>query len=196
MGTESRSDDQNIHSGIVTGVLTGTSNNICGTADLVTVTSKWGSYGLYSHNGLYCPYTSNNGGAADYVKYFRSEHNYRISFLNGEQHILTCISCNYTLCLPHQYTTSQNLFNGYHGLSCECGFDKGEIEPHYTHHYISINNFYHYRSCECGYLFEKETHDMQQIGMYNICRDCGCAVNIMTDITIKGVEDDIEVACQ
>ena len=191
-GTADTSDDLNIHSGIVTAVLSGQSNNVCGTADLVTVTSKWGGYGLYSHNGLDCPYTPYRGGDADYVKYFRSKHNNRLDFLNGEQHLSTCISCNYIQCLSHQYSIVQDPKFESHGLICECGYDKGIREAHYAHHYISKNNTLHYKYCECGYLIGTETHDMYQNGLYNECRDCGKRVNKMTDITIKGVEDELE----
>lgn len=34
---------------------------------------------------------------------------------------------------------------------------------------------------------------MFQNGLYNECRDCGKRVNKMTDITIKGEEEDTEL---
>lgn len=60
----------NIHSGVVASVSNGTSNGICGNADLVTVKSKWGTAGLYQHRGDQCPYTSTYGGNAVSVKYY------------------------------------------------------------------------------------------------------------------------------
>ena len=57
----------------------------------------------------------------------------------------------------------------------------------------SKNNSHHYKYCECGYLIGTETHDMYQSGLYNVCRDCGKWVNKMTDITIKGEEENTEL---
>lgn len=63
-------DGNNIHSGIVVGKIEGISNGICGNANLVTVESKWGDYGLYNHRGDQCLYTSPYGGRAVSVKYY------------------------------------------------------------------------------------------------------------------------------
>ena len=190
MGTTDTSDDFNVHSGIVTAVSSGTSNNVCGTADLVTVTSKWGSYGLYSHNGLDCPYTPNNGGEADYVKYYRSEHNNRLDFLNGEQHLSICRSCNYTQCLPHEYSISQDDSTN-HLLTCGCGFDK--TEAHYGCTYTSKNTNVHYVYCKCGYLIEEDYHNMAPSGTvgFSACRECGyLRSNSGSSVIIKGEKDE------
>ncbi len=65
-------DDDNLHSGIVFNYNPSIRvNNICGNSNQVTVLSKWGYAGLYQHMGDYCPYTCDNGGNADYVKYYR-----------------------------------------------------------------------------------------------------------------------------
>lgn len=60
----------NIHSGVVVSVSSGTSNRVCGNSNLVTVKSKWGTAGLYQHRGDQCPYTSTYGGSAVSVKYY------------------------------------------------------------------------------------------------------------------------------
>lgn len=75
-GTESELDDINLHSGIVLEYDPSISiNNICGIANQILVLSKWGQVGLYEHKGDYCPYTSNYGGDADYVKFYRPRTN-------------------------------------------------------------------------------------------------------------------------
>ena len=191
MGTADSNDDQNIHSGIVTAVLSGTSNNICGTADLVTVTSKWGASGLYSHNGLDCPYTPNKGGSADYVKYYRSEHNNRLTFLNGTQHLSTCLSCNYVQCLPHQYTQFVNdAESGKHKSFCDCGFYF--LEDHYECTYASKGSWSHSILCKCGVEVGEGFHNMipsNKIG-FDACRECGyLRSNTGSGIIIKGEED-------
>jgi hypothetical protein len=47
------------HSANVTTVLHGPPHPVWGYTDLVRVTSKWGSLGLYSHNGMHSPYWFN-----------------------------------------------------------------------------------------------------------------------------------------
>lgn len=77
--TNSKSDDSNLHSGIVLEYDSSiSSNNVCGIANQVLVLSKWGQVGLYEHQGDYCPYTSNYGGDADYVKFYRPRTNMEI----------------------------------------------------------------------------------------------------------------------
>lgn len=60
-----------IHSGIVVGFSGEAVNNNCEDANTVIVESKWGSFPLYRHKGDECPYTSNYGGTADEVRYYR-----------------------------------------------------------------------------------------------------------------------------
>ncbi len=196
MGTSDVSDDFNVHSGIVTAVLSGTSNNLCGNSDLVTVTSKWGPYGLYSHNGYECPYTLYMRGdttqIANYVRYFRSEHNNEYTFLNDAQHTFYCQECAHFGYDSHKYTEMESVSSTQHRLVCACGYTRGAVENHYAVSYVKKNNTSHYKYCACGYLIGTQTHDMYQSGLYNICRDCGCMVNKMTDITIKDIEDEVE----
>ena len=106
------SDDKNVHSGIVVGVVSGaTSNGQCGNSNTVTVQSKWGLNGLYQHNGYECPYTNfgnsvanstfSNSDPADYVKYYRN-------------HTHSHTSCS-------QLTSGDPLYNDYHKKVCSCG---------------------------------------------------------------------------
>ena len=92
----------NLHSGIVIGTLEGTSNGVCGDADLKIVRSKWGSLGLYEHRGDQCPYTSSYDGDADYVMYFKPKTNDTITLSNPgtnttqiiEKTLFVPINCN------------------------------------------------------------------------------------------------------
>lgn len=78
-----------------------------------------------------------------------------------------------------------------HTKNCTCGYSASET--HYDYSYVSQNNFRHNVYCECGDLIRTETHDMHQIGKYNVCRDCGCMVNIFNDVTIKGEKEEKEI---
>lgn len=77
------------------------------------VTATWGAYGLYSHNGIDCPYTSIYGGTADYVKFYSNHvHTY-------DEH--DCTQCG-------AYTSSHDYDRNYvwknytmHYASCSCG---------------------------------------------------------------------------
>lgn len=74
-GTEDKSDDENIHSGIVIGLSGATqSNNVCGAANTVIVRSKWSYMSVFEHRGDYCIYTSalpSSTSKAEYVKFYR-----------------------------------------------------------------------------------------------------------------------------
>ncbi|MDE7385486.1 MAG: hypothetical protein K2M84_06995, partial [Anaeroplasmataceae bacterium] len=97
------SDDTNLHSGIVISYNSSVSSNgICGNSNQVVVRSKWGAYGLYEHNGDYCPYVPRYGGQADYVKYFRHFHDYHepYTWKNYTMHTGVC-GCGDTKELPH-----------------------------------------------------------------------------------------------
>lgn len=101
------SDDENLHSGIVVGVVSGaTSNGQCGNSNTVTVQSKWGAAGLYQHNGYVCPYTNYSDqfdGVANYVKYYRR---------TDHPHYHTSYS---------QLSSSDSLYADFHKSSCSCG---------------------------------------------------------------------------
>ena len=107
-GTSSVLDDTNEHSGIVTKVLTGTSNGLCGNSDLVMVTSKWGVSGLYLHNGYECPYTAYAGGITDTVKYYRKmyhSHSYtRTDYGSLDDHQITCSCVSTTMYENHTWS--------------------------------------------------------------------------------------------
>lgn len=101
-----KSDDENIHSGVVASLNGQMANDVCGNANIVNVTSKWGSCGLYLHNGVDCPYTSTYGGSADYVKFFRTA-----------KHI-------------HSYNNWKYYNSSSHIEECECGATGHKTKPH------------------------------------------------------------------
>ena len=85
----------NLHSGIIIGTLEGTSNGVCGDADLKIVRSKWGAWGLYEHRGDQCPYTSSYYGDADYVMYFKPRVVETIPLLNPSTNTTQLIERDY-----------------------------------------------------------------------------------------------------
>ena len=122
-GTATTSDDSNEHSGVVTAVSSGISNGLCGNSDLVTVTSKWGYGGLYSHNGYVCPYTSyNSTGKADYVKYYRLHSvNYTdLGLLEGHRGI--CHGCGYYVEEGHDWSEMASFY-----MCRKCGHKSSHI---------------------------------------------------------------------
>lgn len=154
-GTTDTSDDINLHSGVVTSVLNGTSNNECGNSDLIMVISKWGPAGLYLHNGYECPYTKYSdseyeGEIADYVKYYRDYHDYSYS-INGSKHSVVCLECGYV-----------------------------SAEESHDYDYLPYNNEKHKGVCECG-LESLTPHIVESIsgsGIRGICMLCGETVVI------------------
>lgn len=118
-------------------------------------------------------------------------HNLTYSYNSPTQHYKSCADCIYSGAENHNYLPQSSSSSSGHGLACVCGATSS-TEAHYVHRYTPKNNTYHYKYCECGYLIGTETHDMYQSGIYSICRDCGKKVNTMTDITIKGVEDELD----
>ena len=156
-GTTDTSDDENLHSGIVTAVLSGTSNGVCGNSDLVTVTSKWGSAGLYSHNGYECPYTAYKNGDGDYVKYYRSTHSF----------------------------TYSSHTNSVHTMSCACGYEI--TSAHVKSRYVYSSQFKHEIYCACGYYMGLGTHSVvTDSPTQSHCTDCGAVFNPMFDNTLFG----------
>lgn len=122
-GTATTSDDFNVHSGVVTAVSNGNSNGLCGNSDLVTVTSKWGYGGLYSHNGYVCPYTSYySTGKADYVKYYRLHSvNYTdLGLLEGHRGI--CHGCGYYVEEGHDWSEMASFY-----MCRKCGHKSSHI---------------------------------------------------------------------
>ena len=146
------SDDLNIHSGIVIGLLLGTSNNLCGNSDKVLVRSKWGQAGLYEHNGYECPYTVYKPGAsrvADYVKYYR-KHSYIYQRYNSLKHYHTCTECGFSVIENHTYFFAQKDDN-HHYSQCEgCMFSF--VQEH-NFCYEIVSSTEHVSICDdCGYV--------------------------------------------
>lgn len=130
--TSNTSDDFNEHSGIVSRLLSGTSNGLCGNSDLLEVTSKWGGNGLYIHNGYECPYTDYLfDGRADYVVYYRPlghTHSYTYSDYGSlTDHKVFCDCVGTTMYEEHSWTF------GYIGASVvEYGMISPDAIPIYT----------------------------------------------------------------
>lgn len=113
-------EDWNMHSGIVIDVLSSPSNNLCGSSNTVLVISKWGSAGVYIHNGYECPYTSfyreetETDRIAEYVQYYRrTEHAHRYTStqitdekLLEKYHMSTC-NCSQTIYVPHDWVETR-----------------------------------------------------------------------------------------
>ena len=88
-------------------------NGLCGSANTVLVISKWGSAGLYIHNGYTCPYTADYSGDATTVRYYRKAnhtHTYSNtqitdSTLSIKFHSSAChgVGCGQEIYAPHNW---------------------------------------------------------------------------------------------
>ena len=140
---ESNGEKELIHSGIIVEVLSGNSNNLCGTSDLYIVDSKWGRAGVYRHRGDQCPYVVDQ--MANTVEF-------------------------YTYHGLHSYTDYISLGTSQHRAVCDCGAVL--VEAHMltnTNH----NMYYHISVCSrCGYT-KNSAHNFTQVGAWYVCLDCG-----------------------
>lgn len=110
---DNANDDENLHSGIVVSVVSSFPNGLCGSANTVLVISKWGSAGLYIHNGYTCPYTADYSGDATTVRYYRKAnhtHTYSNtqitdSTLSIKFHSSAChgVGCGQEIYAPHNW---------------------------------------------------------------------------------------------
>ncbi|MBO5110911.1 MAG: hypothetical protein J6D21_09370 [Clostridia bacterium] len=89
------------HSGVIDEVLSGTSNGVCGDANLYMVVSKWGKRALYRHRGDYCDYVREHGGSSSYVKYYHM-HLYTYTDRTVYVHTVNC-SCMDPITEPHTW---------------------------------------------------------------------------------------------
>lgn len=104
-------NNSNLHSGIVIEYLSSQSNGMCGSSDTVLVISKWGSGGLYIHNGYKCPYTSFDNGSATTVRYYRRvDHNHSYTntqitdnTISMKFHKSNCRICFQNIYAPHDW---------------------------------------------------------------------------------------------
>lgn len=193
-GTADTSDDNNLHSGIVTAVLSGTSNGVCGNSDLVTVTSKWGPAGLYSHNGYECPYTLYSGietethRIAEYVKYYRSTHNYTYANTNSSKHTVKCQECAYSFSADHELNLV-SISSSQHQERCVCG-RSGAASNHAESYYRHKSKMLHGIYCSCGFMLGTATHSfVADDNRYSHCTDCGVVVDTWSDIIIMTTDD-------
>ncbi len=102
---------KNIHSGVITAISNGPSYSDIENADLLTVKSKWGDYGLYSHNGNDCPYVRLGSGGIDGVsnpavelRYYKHMH-YDATYVDYDYdyHKVYCGFCDDVLLEPHHW---------------------------------------------------------------------------------------------
>jgi len=110
-GTQTESDDINLHSGIIVGLSGEASNGVCGTSNMYIVKSKWGPAGLYQHKGDDCPYTSSHNGFADYVRYYRPRTCESISLSNPLTNTTQNIQRNYSVTQYYDNTTNYALYD-------------------------------------------------------------------------------------
>ncbi len=103
-----------VHSGIVTAV----------TPTTITVTSKWGHFGLYVHEINDVPNSYKADGQARCVYYDYRQHNYVSTPYSAVQHKITCSFCNDSYYGPHRW-------NGARTQCLSCGFtdDFPSIRP-------------------------------------------------------------------
>jgi len=94
-----------LHSGIVLSRGAGTSNGVCGNADLMVVRSKWHYDGLYDHAGDDCKYVREDG--ASYVRYYtrHTNHTYTYAPSNIDYHTKACTECAYDEQEAHTWAT-------------------------------------------------------------------------------------------
>lgn len=136
--------DCNLHSGIVIGTLEGTSNGVCGDADLKIIRSKWGSCGLYEHRGDQCPYTSSYYGDAEYVMYFKPRVVETITLSNPNSN--TTLNINRSYNVPINSTILNNY--ALYGLNVNSrktyGFEilsSNELDVRFYDEHMHIINF-------------------------------------------------------
>ncbi len=173
----------NLHSGIVSAVRTGTSNNVCGNADLVTVQSKWGLYGLYEHRGDQCPYVDQPNGPAEYVKYYRPvNHTHNITHISSNtgrlanHHELACYGCGIVVWEEHDFTNEYYSYTATtHEAECAICGDVESVPHTFSSFGTSISPNRHTKPCPCGYSIAEWHH----FSSYNAtmhtgaCTDCG-----------------------
>lgn len=100
------------HSGIITGK---SSNTLAG----LTVTSKWGSAGLYSHPGNHCPYSNGTFSFKVYRLCVHSSSSHYYTKSNAV-HVLNCNTCGVLKRESHSLDV--------HGICTVCGHKGSNIE--------------------------------------------------------------------
>lgn len=145
----------NMHSGIVVSVTSGTSNEVCGNSNLVTVQSKWGQAGLYEHRGDQCPYP---GIGAVSVKYYRrANHSHTFSYTSCNidgYHKKYCTGCGVTIWEDHYVYTIIDYDESEHSLMCRCGLTWTE-----NHDFWDYDDETHGGECNiCDYYADYVSH--------------------------------------
>lgn len=124
-----------LHSGIITDVPTNFNYTTLTSIDSLTVVSKWGSNGLYSHSGYDCPYVPNNPSGlkgknvANEIKFYRlytdfHQHSYDVRYVSIDNfnHKAFC-SCGEYTTVAHDFFWDRN---GYRCRDCSY-FTSGPI---------------------------------------------------------------------
>lgn len=161
----------NLHSGVITNILSGSPNNVCGNSNLFEVTSKWGANALYRHKGDECPYTSYGGGQATHVKFYTHIHDY-------DGHYCYC----------GQYRAQHE----YSNHLCSCGAYTSKHDK-----YTWVNLTKHRVTCGCGANYE-ESHVDQSSGPiinanYSKCSLCGGRFSSAIVIGPQGRKDILAI---
>jgi len=123
------------HSGIIVNRVEGTPSSQYGYANLVTVESKWGEYGLYRHNGADSPYTIGESNFDTVKSYSHSEHNFGVTEQDNliKEHCFTQ-GCGFEYIHTYSQLTNSN--------SITNSLNTGE---YYWYKFTArVNSFYHF----------------------------------------------------
>lgn len=152
-----------IHSGIVVKTLSGTSNGVCGNADLKIVQSKWGDGGLYTHRGDVCPYSYSYNQTpseyAFYIKYYKlknHEHSWDVNFYNNTYDEMKCSGCSLTM--YHNLTCVDDGNDITHSFSCSFCGGLGMYHHEFDVLYDCEIEGYHRGECTVCYGIIEEPH--------------------------------------
>lgn len=121
-------DEFPYHSGVIIGISSTISNNVCGDANKYLVRSKWGDGGIYEHRGDECPYTSPyqffpENGYATSVRYYHHFHEFnKVKWVDRLKHVKTCY-CGYGVSEAHAVRKNSNTC-----IKCGGPADTGFIE--------------------------------------------------------------------
>ncbi len=147
----------NLHSGVVVSVVSGSSNGVCGTANLVTVQSKWGPSGLYEHRGDQCPYPASGAVTVKYYRRANHTHDFDYSSCNiTGRHKKSCTDCGVTIWQQHSYAAVTDYdSNTHHWRQCVCG---DYYSQEHTFFYTESDSTSHTKVCADCFVEYTEDH--------------------------------------
>ena len=136
------------------------------TYEQLTVTSKWGHDGLYTHRLDICPYYNENVTIKFYTR-----HMYRNCTLIDEySHYGYCLCGDYKL-EAHTYNTQHESYDSdYHYVYCRC--DVEMLYPQFEEHSYTIsqegeNDSSHVIECVCGEMIWQSHSFTLNLSLYN-----------------------------